>query len=156
MELLPHSVPPNGTNGGSGGSPEVGASAATPDASEILERIRSRRGGTTLAFHRLLARLDPVLLERYDEFSSYLLHEPRPGGLDVKTRALVLVGITTALVNDPEGVALSIRLAERNGASTEEILDAITLAVLPAGVPAVEAVASYLEAERGPLFPETE
>ena len=107
---------------------------------EALRKVEERRG-FVLPVHRLMAEVDPELLRRYDELASYVIRNPEPRALDLKTRFLVLVGITTAVHGDPEGIEWSAKGAMQHGASEQEVQEAMVLAVLPAGVPAVESAA---------------
>jgi len=115
-------------------------STDTTTAEELLAEIRARRG-FTLPVHELMAEVDPEILRRYNDLASYVIFGPDPRALDLKTRFLVMVGITTAVKGDREGVEWSARRAMDHGATRQEVLEAIVLAALPAGVPAVEAAA---------------
>ncbi len=115
-------------------------STDTTTAEELLAEIRARRG-FTLPVHELMAEVDPEILRRYNDLASYVIFGPEPRALDLKTRFLVMVGITTAVKGDREGVEWSARRAMDHGATRQEVLEAIVLAALPAGVPAVEAAA---------------
>ena len=53
----------------------------------------------------------------------------------------MLVGITTAVRGDSEGIHTNAQRALAAGASDQEVLEAIMLAALPAGIPAVEEAA---------------
>jgi 4-carboxymuconolactone decarboxylase len=110
-----------------------------------LERVRSQRG-YTLPIHEVMAELDPELLRLYGDLSSYLLFDAETKALDVKTRALVLVGITTAVRGDAEGIQVNAQRALAAGASAREVLEAMMLAALPAGIPAVEEAAKAWQA----------
>lgn len=113
----------------------------------MFAEIRATRG-YLLPVHELLGNLDPELLRQYLDLSSNLLFSPKPRALDLKTRYLVLVGITTAIKGDREGIEWSTRRARENGATDREILEAIALAALPAGIPALEGAAKALGEER--------
>jgi alkylhydroperoxidase/carboxymuconolactone decarboxylase family protein YurZ len=113
-------------------------------AQEILESIKSRRG-YLLPVHQLMADVDVRLLHKYDELASDLLFSDEPRALDLKTRYLVLVGITTAVRGDPEGIVWSAQRAMKYGASRREILEAILLVALPGGVPCVEEATHVLD-----------
>lgn len=115
----------------------------TADHTDPLGRIRERRG-FTLPVHELMNRVDPEILRRYDELAGYLLFGPEPRALDLKTRYLVLVGITTATRGDGDGIRWSARRAKECGATDDEVLEAVVLAGLPAGIPAVEEAATVL------------
>lgn len=108
--------------------------------SELLERLRKERG-YTLPVHEAMDRVAPDLLRRYLDLSGYLLFDDKPHDLDLKTRYLVLVGITTAVRGDVEGVEWSGKRAMECGATEAEVEEAMSLAMLPAGVPAFEAAA---------------
>lgn len=107
------------------------------DAEQALERVRKQRG-YVLPVHEAMAELDPEILRRYGDLSSYLLFDSETKALDRKTRALVLVGITTAVRDDREGIEVNAQRALAAGASEREVLEAMMLAALPAGIPAVE------------------
>lgn len=80
------------------------------DAEEVLERVRGKRG-YLLPVHELMAEVDVALLDKYDRLSSDLLFNEGPRALDLKTRYLVLLGITTAVGGDPEGIVWSAQRA---------------------------------------------
>lgn len=104
---------------------------------ELLAEIRARRG-FTLPIHELMADVDIEILRRYSALSSHLIFGPEPRALDLKTRFLVLVGITTAVKGDREGIEWSCQRAMENGATEKEVLEAMVLACMPAGSPALE------------------
>jgi 4-carboxymuconolactone decarboxylase len=110
-----------------------------------LERVHSQRG-YTLPIHEVMAELDPEILRLYGDLSSYLLFHGESKALDIKTRALVLVGITTAVRGDAEGIQTNAQRALAAGATEREVLEAIMLAALPAGIPAVEEAAKAWQA----------
>ena len=107
----------------------------------IYEEIRERRG-FLLPVHELFGEVDPEILRRYNDLASYLIFSPEPRGLDLKTRFLVMIGITTAVKGDREGIEWSMQRARELGATEQEVLEAAALAALPAGVPAVEYAAT--------------
>ncbi|PWW67180.1 carboxymuconolactone decarboxylase family protein [Actinokineospora spheciospongiae] len=105
---------------------------------QIVERARAKRGGRLLPVHQLMAEVDPQILRKYDDLASDLLFAEQPRALDLKTRYLVLCGITTAVKGDPDGIVWSAQRAMKEGASRREVLEAILLSALPGGVPTVE------------------
>jgi alkylhydroperoxidase/carboxymuconolactone decarboxylase family protein YurZ len=110
----------------------------TPEGQAELDKIREVRG-YTLPVHDYLAELDPEMLKRYGNLASYALFgeaEGRP--MDLKTRFLVLVGVTTAVKGDHEGVEWAAARAVQNGATWKEVYEAAFMAALPAGIPAFE------------------
>lgn len=120
------------------------SSEETLTSEEILQAISSRRG-YLLPVHQLMADVDVNLLKKYDDLASDLLFAEEPRALDLKTRYLVLVGITTAVRGDPEGIVWSAQRAMRNGATKREVLEAILLVALPGGVPCVEEATHLLD-----------
>jgi len=111
----------------------------TPEGKAALDKIRDTRG-YTLPVHDYLAELDPEMLRRYGDLATYTLFgeaESRP--MDLKTRFLVLVGVTTAVKGDSEGVEWAAIRAMENGATWKEVYEAAFMAALPAGIPAFEA-----------------
>lgn len=105
---------------------------------EALAEVRARRG-FTLPVHEVMASVDPEILRAYNALAGNLIFGPEPRHLDLKTRFLVMVGITTAVKGDREGVEWASRNAMKYGASEKEVLEAILLAGLPGGMPTVEA-----------------
>lgn len=103
-----------------------------------LDEVRARRG-FTLPVHEVMASVDPEILRAYNALAGNLIFGPEKRHLDLKTRFLVLVGITTAVKGDREGVEWAARNAMKHGATEQEVLEAIVLSGLPGGMPTVEA-----------------
>lgn len=124
----------------------------TPEeGSDALAAVRATRG-YHLPVHELFAQVSPELLAAYDGLATRLLFGQGgegAGRLDDKTRALVLLGITTAVRGDRDGIELGFDRARRAGATEIEMLEAIALAALPAGVPAVEFAATVWKEQTG-------
>ena len=121
---------------------------------EIYAEIRNRRG-YLLPVHELFGEVDLEILRRYNDLASYLIFSPEPRGLDLKTRFLVMIGITVATKGDREGIEWSMRRARELGATEQEVLEAIALAALPAGIPAVEyAARAWKEVQEGKAWVE--
>lgn len=113
-----------------------------------LEKIHAVRG-YTLPLHEVMAEANPEFLRRYGELASFVIFGPGEGrALDLKTRFLVMIGITTAVKGDREGMEWAATRAIQNGASWEEVYEAAFLAGLPAGFPAFEAAAKAFQALR--------
>ncbi|WP_445809269.1 carboxymuconolactone decarboxylase family protein [Yoonia sp.] len=111
----------------------------TPEGKAELDKIREVRG-YTLPVHDYLAELDPEMLRRYGALASYTLFGPEEGrAMDLKTRFLVLVSVTTAVKGDSEGVEWAAIRAIENGATWKEVYEAAFMAALPGGIPAFEA-----------------
>lgn len=116
----------------------------TPEGEAELEKIRAVRG-YTLPLHDALAELDPEFLRRYGDLASYTIFGPAEGRpMDLKTRFLVLVGVTTAVKGDREGIEWAAVRAIENGATWKEVYEAAFMAALPAGIPAFEATCKAL------------
>lgn len=110
----------------------------TPAGRKELDKIRAVRG-YTLPLHETLADLNPEFLRRYGDLASFVIFGPKEGrALDLKTRFLVLVGITTAAKGDREGIEWSAMRAMQYGATWDEVREAAFLAALPCGMPAFE------------------
>ena len=129
----------------------------TPEGKAELEKIRKVRG-YTLPFHEVLAETNPEFLKRYGHLASFVLFGDEDGrALDLKTRFLVLVGITTAVKGDREGIEFAAARALQNGATWTEIYEAAFLSALPAGVPAFEgACRTFKEMQEGTPLVEQE
>ena len=101
--------------------------------SRLRNEIRKVRG-YTLPVHDTLADLNPEFLRRYGDLASHVLFGPAEGrALDLKTRFLVLIGVTTAVKGDPEGMEWSVVRALKAGATWDEVREAAFMAALPAG-----------------------
>ncbi|EPX85091.1 carboxymuconolactone decarboxylase family protein [Salipiger mucosus] len=122
----------------------------TPEGKAELDKIRDVRG-YTLPVHEYLAELNPEFLKRYGNLASYTIFGEEEGrALDLKTRFLVLVGVTTAIKGDREGVEWASKRAIQNGATWKEVYEAAFMAALPAGIPAFEATCrAFNEMKKG-------
>ena len=117
----------------------------TPEGKKALDEIRKVRG-YTLPLHDALAETNPEFLKRYGALSSYVIFGPgEDRALDLKTRFLVMVGITTAVKGDREGIEWAAARAIKHGATWQEVYEAAFLAGLPAGMPAFEAACKALK-----------
>lgn len=124
----------------------------TPEGKKELDKIRKVRG-YTLPLHEVMADVNPEFLRRYGELSSYVIFGPEEGRhLDLKTRFLVMVGVTTARGADREGIEWASMRAMQYGATWDEVREASFMAALPCGMPAFEAacrVFQDLERDKG-------
>lgn len=122
----------------------------TPEGRKELDKIRKVRG-YTLPLHDTLADLNPEFLRRYGDLASFVIFGPPEGrALDLKTRFLVMVGITTAAKGDREGIEWSAARAMKAGATWDEVREAAFLAALPCGVPTFEAACRvFKDLEKG-------
>ena len=96
---------------------------------ELLARMRSKRG-YVLAFHELLAEHLPDVLEAYDAYYSQVWLAKNV--LDARTKELVAIGIHAAVL-EREGLEIHMKRAVAAGATEAEIVEAFTLAAVPAG-----------------------
>jgi alkylhydroperoxidase/carboxymuconolactone decarboxylase family protein YurZ len=116
----------------------------TPEGKAQLDKIREVRG-YTLPLHEVLAETNPEFLKRYGDLASYVIFGDEEGrDLDLKTRFLVLLGVTTAVKGDREGIEWAAARAIKNGATWNEVYEACFMAALPAGIPAFEAACKVL------------
>lgn len=113
------------------------------DEAEALRGVFTGRGHR-LGLHGFLYRVSPSLLRTYDQLARETIFRDEPNYLDEKTRFLILVGITTALARDEEGLLWSSRLAMEHGATPAEVCEALSLTLLPGGAPVVERAARVL------------
>ena len=119
--------------------------ALTKEAKAELAKIKAVRG-YTLPLHEIMAEANVEFIRRYGELASYVIFGPDEGrALDIKTRFLVMVGITTAVKGDREGIEWASMRAVKAGASWEEVYEAAFLAGLPAGFPAFEAACKVFQ-----------
>jgi alkylhydroperoxidase/carboxymuconolactone decarboxylase family protein YurZ len=123
---------------------------------EDKQRRQREQGGEEkmdtfdLPLFELLRSVDPNIQKMFEEFLNYTIFHERPLALDLKTRYLLLVGITTAVRGDREGIEWSSQLAMKYGATEREVLEAISLTNLPAGTPAMEYAADvWYQMKRG-------
>ncbi len=116
----------------------------TPEGKAELDKIRAVRG-YILPLHDALAEVNPEFLKRYGALASFTLFGTDEGrALDLKTRFLVLMGVTTAVKGDREGVEWAAKRAMAAGATWNEVYEAAFMAALPAGIPAFEATCKTL------------
>ncbi len=99
----------------------------------LLGRIRRKRG-YLLPFHHLLAEHAPDTLDTYDRFYSQVWFTKNV--LDARVKELIAVGIHTAIL-EREGLEIHMKRAAKAGATEAEIVEAMTLAGIPAGMYAV-------------------
>jgi 4-carboxymuconolactone decarboxylase len=122
----------------------------TAEGKRELAKIKAVRS-YTLPLHEIMAEANPEFLRRYGELANFVIFGPGEGrALDLKTRFLVMVGITTAVKGDREGIEWAASRAIQNGATWEEVYEASFLAGLPAGMPAFEgACKAFQELHKG-------
>lgn len=123
---------------------EANGAAAPPDGAAALAEIERKRG-YVLDLHRTLAARDPAFLERYEDFLGAAFLAER--SLDRREKELIYVGTLTALGTPRAHLVAHMRAAVANGASEQEVLEALELVLPPAGVPRfIEAMEAFEEA----------
>jgi 4-carboxymuconolactone decarboxylase len=100
-------------------------------ADDLLEAARSERG-YTLPLHEVLASADPEVLAAYEGMMQALYLKGRR--LDGKTKELVYVAVLVALGAAEGHVRAHMERAQREGASPEDVLEALELLIPAAGV----------------------
>lgn len=100
---------------------------------KVLEDLAKIRGGTVLPFHRRLAN-DPKLIYAFEQ--QYINCNKGETVIPRKYRELMimLLGCATGV---PTTIKTHARLASENGASLEEVGEALRMAFLICGVQAV-------------------
>ncbi|MGI5490394.1 carboxymuconolactone decarboxylase family protein [Microtetraspora malaysiensis] len=95
-----------------------------------------RRRGYVLEYHKVMAAQDLEVLKAADGLVSaaYL----RPRSLDRRTKELLFVLSLTVMRAERHHIASHIRVALQHGATPEEILEAIEIALPEAGVVAFQ------------------
>jgi 4-carboxymuconolactone decarboxylase len=99
-----------------------------PGDLEAAERAR----GYTLPLHRVLAEQDPEVLKAYEGMMHALYFAERR--LDAKTKELIYVAVLVALGAAEEHIVAHMAKAQREGATPEDVLQAIELLIPAAGV----------------------
>lgn len=138
-------VPGSSEGGGFSGDASGGhGNGSGSSEAQVLARIRAKRG-YLLPFHELLARHLPGVLERYDDYYSQVWLQQNV--LDARTKELVAIGIHAAVL-EREGLEIHLRRAVAAGATDAEIVEAMTLAGIPAGMYAVVVAADVWQRVR--------
>jgi 4-carboxymuconolactone decarboxylase len=100
------------------------------DARAFLEDMHRKRG-YTLEMHRIMASADLEWLKKYTAFIEATYTSPRL--LDRKTKELLQIVVETALRADVEHIQAHIRLALREGATPQEVLESLETVIAPMG-----------------------
>ena len=90
-----------------------------------------RKRGYTLDMHRIMATADLEWTKRYSEFIEATYTNQRL--LDRKTKELLQVAVETALRADVEHIQVHVRLALQEGATPQEVLEALQSVFAPMG-----------------------
>ncbi len=103
---------------------------STDEAQEFLQRTQQDRG-YTLEMHRIMAAADLEWAKKYNEFIEATYTGQRT--LDRKTKELLQIAVEAALRADVEQIQAHVRVALQEGASPQEILEALQAVIMPMG-----------------------
>ena len=102
----------------------------TEEKRGYLREIRQDRG-YILEMHRIMVEADLDWVKAYDLLARATYTNQRT--LDRKTKELLQIVVETALRADMEQIRAHVRVALENGATPQEILEALEAVVLPMG-----------------------
>jgi len=103
---------------------------STEEIEVFLENAQRERG-YSLEMHRILAEADLEWVKKYNAFIEATYTGQRL--LDRKTKELLQVVVEAALRADVDQIQAHIRVALREGATPEEILEALQTVIMPMG-----------------------
>ncbi len=124
---------------------------ATDDAREFLQRAQQSRG-YTLEMHRIMAAADLEWAKKYNEFIEATYTGQRT--LDRKTKELLQIVVEAALRADVEQIQAHVRVALDEGATPQEILEALQAVIAPMGALAFRRGVQAWAAETGFQIPD--
>lgn len=101
------------------------------DSDDLLDSVSSSRG-YSLPLHEVLAEHDPEVLAGYEQMMRSLYLSDRR--LDGRTKEFVYVAVLIALGAAEEHIRSHMEKAVREGATKEEVLEAVELIMPAAGV----------------------
>ena len=119
---------------------------ATDEAQDFLQRTQQDRG-YTLEMHRIMAAADLEWARKYNEFIEATYTGQRL--LDRKTKELLQIVVEAALRADVEQIQAHVRVALQEGASPQEILEALQAVIAPMGALAFRRGVQAWAAETG-------
>ena len=102
----------------------------TEDVKAYLKEMHQSRG-STLEMHRIMASANLEWAKKYGEFIEATYTGQRL--LDRKTKELLQIVVEAALRADVEQIQAHVRVALREGASPQEILEALEAVIAPMG-----------------------
>ena len=103
---------------------------STEEIEAFLENAQRERG-YSLEMHRILAEADLEWVKKYNAFIDATYTGQRL--LDRKTKELLQVVVEAALRADQDQIQAHIKVALREGATPEEILEALQTVIMPMG-----------------------
>jgi 4-carboxymuconolactone decarboxylase len=119
----------------------------TRDAARAYLEEMHRKRGYTLEMHRILAFADLDWLKQYTAFVEATYTNQRL--LDRKTKELLQIVVETALRADVEQIRDHVRIALKEGAASQEILEALEAVIAPMGALAFRRGVQAWAAETG-------
>ena len=119
---------------------------ATEDARSFLQRTQQSRG-YILEMHRIMAAADLEWAKKYNEFIEASYTGQRL--LDRKTKELLQIVVEAALRADVEQIQAHVRVALQEGATPQEILEALQAVIAPMGALAFRRGVQAWAAETG-------
>ena len=119
---------------------------STDEAQAFLQRTQQDRG-YTLDMHRIMAAADLEWAKKYNEFIEATYTGQRT--LDRKTKELLQIAVEAALRADVEQIQAHVRVALREGATPQEILEALQAVIMPMGALAFRRGVQAWAAETG-------
>jgi len=84
---------------------------------------------------RLLGAQAPEMLDAYNRMREYYLREPPKGALPRKVKELLYVALDIALGAPAKAMQGHVRAAVKAGATTAEVVEAVALTIMLAGMP---------------------
>ena len=120
----------------------------TEEAQAFLAKAQQDRG-YSLEMHRIMADADLEWAKKYNEFIEATYTSQRT--LDRKTKELLQVVVEAALRADVEQIQAHVRVALREGATPQEILEALQAVIMPMGGLAFRRGVQAWAAETGAL-----
>lgn len=107
----------------------------SPEAQTYVDAMVAKRG-YVLDYHKYMAASDFEVLQAANRLVEAAYLKPRM--LDRKTKELLFILSLTVMRADPAHIASHIRVALDEGATSEEILEAMEIALPEAGVVAFQ------------------
>ena len=128
---------------------------ALDEARSYLREMHQKRG-YTLEMHRIMAAADLNWAKKYGDFIEATYTGQRL--LDRKTKELLQIVVEAALRADVEQIQAHVRVALAEGASPQEILEALEAVIAPMGALAFRRGLQAWAAETGfqPIAPDGE
>ncbi len=103
---------------------------STEETEAILANAQQDRG-YVLEMHRIMAEADLEWVKKYNQFIEATYTGQRL--LDRKTKELLQVCVEAALRADVDQIQAHIRVALREGATPQEVLEALQAVIMPMG-----------------------